>query len=82
MRATSSRSRYGLHHVEQDDVGLDLGEPSEGFTAVAGDGHGEAFPGEAEGEGLGEAGLVLDDEDGMLTHGRLHRSTIPTPGRC
>ena len=54
----------GQHHVEQHEVGPHGVEQVERLGAVARHLHPEPLAGEADGEGVDEAVLVLDDEDG------------------
>ena len=68
-RHTSMPDTFGQHHVEQHEVGPDGVEQVERLGAVAGDLHPEPLALEADGQGVDEAVLVLDDEDGGL--GRL-----------
>ena len=64
LAADVDARHLGQHHVEQHEVGADGVEQVEGLGAVAGDLHPEALAGEADGQGVDEAVLVLDDEDG------------------
>jgi hypothetical protein len=66
-------------HVEQDDIGVVLGEQTEAFGAVGGQDHVEAFVAETGGEGLAVGLLVLDDQDLDAVALHEHRRLLLLP---
>ena len=78
-RHTSMPESFGQHHVEQHEVGVDGVEQVERLGAVAGHLDPEALALEADGEGVDEGLLVLDDQHGAS--GSVIGSRLPRGDR-